>query len=83
LKAFLVFHSFVPPKTHDCNQLLSLCEAFGSSLAVFHDDCILVTRYGVVPRYPDFIPDPTEQEAQAVIAAMERIRIAVLALLPA
>lgn len=74
LKAFLVHHGATSPKTHDCSVLLVPCAVH---------DATLVTRYGVAPRYPDVTMVLTRQDARDALAAMERIRAAVLALLPA
>jgi HEPN domain-containing protein len=82
LKAFLVFHGQTPPKSHDCGYLLIDCAKIAPSLASLQADCRYVTRYGVAPRYPDIGPDPTKKQAIDAIAAMNRIRAAVLALLP-
>lgn len=82
LKALLVFHGQKPDKTHDCVSLLVECVKIAPTLASLVDDCRYVTRYGVAPRYPDIAPEPTKRQAMAAVAAMMRIRVAVLSLLP-
>lgn len=83
LKAFLVHHGVTPPKPHDCTILLTDCAVHDASLALHHADCSLVTRYGIAPRSPDMAIVLTRQDAKDALAAMGRIRAAVLALLPA
>lgn len=52
-------------------------------LVMLHADCVLLTPYAVATRYPDTALILTRAEARDALAAMERIRVAVLALLPA
>jgi HEPN domain-containing protein len=82
LKAFPVFHGQTPSKSHDCAYLLSECAKIAPSLAPLRADFRYVTRYGVAPRYPDIGPDPTKKQSVAAIAAMDRLRASVFALLP-
>ncbi|MGI8855908.1 MAG: HEPN domain-containing protein [Thermomicrobiales bacterium] len=82
LKAFLVYDGQVPQKTHDCVSLLVDCATINPALSTLEADCRYVTRFGVAPRYPDIAPEPTKKQAIAAVAAMHRIRTAVLALLP-
>jgi len=81
-KFSLVFHGRIPQKTHDCVSLLIDCAQIAPTLSTLEADCRYVTRYGVAPRYPDIAPEPTKKQAIAAVAAMHRIRTAVLALLP-
>lgn len=82
LKAFLVFHGQTPRKTHDCTSLLVDCVQIAPTLSTLATDCRYVTRYGIAPRYPDIAPEPTKRQATAAVAAMHRIRAAILALMP-
>lgn len=83
LKAFLVYHGQTPQRTHDCVSLIVECATFDATLAPFNFDAALVARYGVAPRYPDSPLVPMRQDARDALNALERIRTAVLALLPA
>lgn len=82
LKAFLVHHGQAPQRTHDCALLLAECVVLDATLAPLHGDAVLVTQYGVAPRYPDSPIMPARGDARDALHAMERIRAAVLALLP-
>lgn len=82
LKAFLVFHGLQPQRTHDCERLLRDCVPFDAALAALFNDCTLLSDYGVNSRYPDVGVTPDSVEAADALAAMERVRAAVLALLP-
>ena len=53
LKAFLVSKGIEPPYTHDLVKLLSLCEAENTLFNEIKQRCIVLTEYGVQPRYPD------------------------------
>ncbi len=82
LKAFLVYHGQVPPKTHDCADLLVECMKHDTALVLLRPDCALVTRYGIAPRYPDIALPITKEDARDALAALRRIRAVAPALLP-
>lgn len=82
LKAFLVFHGQAPSKTHNLDRLLTDCVALDSTLISLRKDCVRLTTYGIESRYPDVLSEPTKRAAVAAVAAMHRIRTAVLDLLP-
>ncbi len=77
LKAFLVLHGLVPPRTHDLVALLNDCAAVSPSLGTLQADCELLNVYAVATRYPDSGIEPTEETAPAVVAAARRVRAAV------
>ena len=52
LKCYLVSVSVEPPKTHDMRKLWDLCAEHDSSFDEIFDPAVLLTQYGVVPRYP-------------------------------
>lgn len=83
LKAFLVYHGQMPQRTHDLALLLADCLVLDASLTTLDPDCLTLGVYAVAPRYPGFTATLGEQEGNDALAAMERIRAAVLALLPA
>jgi HEPN domain-containing protein len=82
LKALLIYHGQSPQRTHDCTILLTDCLQYAPSLGALRRDCSRVSRYGVAPRYPDATINPTKRQAIAAVAAMNRIRYAVLLLIP-
>ncbi len=80
LKGLLVFHGQQPKKTHVLEDVLAECVKFAPSLQRLHAACVRLTPYGVDPRYPGLSPSP--REGRAAVRAMERIRSAVLPLIP-
>ena len=52
LKAFLVSKGHEPPYIHDLVKLLALCEAENPDFGHIKQKCVILTQYGVQPRYP-------------------------------
>jgi HEPN domain-containing protein len=52
LKAFLVSKGQEPPYIHDLAKLASLCETENPNFMQIKQKCIILTEYGVQPRYP-------------------------------
>ena len=52
LKAFLVSRGIEPPYIHDLVKLNTLCEVENSVYTNIKQKCIVLTQYGVQPRYP-------------------------------
>lgn len=82
LKAFLVFHGRDLSKTHDLVALLAHCAEYDAGLTALESDCRKLTSYGVVARYPGDLFEPSEAESRDVVAAAQRVRTTILALLP-
>ena len=54
LKAFLVSQGQEPPYIHDLAKLVALCEAANPDFGQIKQQCIILTEYGVQPRYPGY-----------------------------
>ena len=52
LKGFLVSREKETPYIHDLVKLTALCEAENQDFAQIKQKCIILTQYGVQPRYP-------------------------------
>ena len=52
LKAFLVSKGQEPPYIHDLAKLTSLCEVENPVFGQIKQKCIILTEYGIQPRYP-------------------------------
>ena len=52
LKAYLVSKGQEPPYIHDLVKLTALCEAENPVFSEIKQKCIVLTEYGVQPRYP-------------------------------
>jgi len=72
LKAFLIAHGFVPPRTHDLQRLLALTTAHDATLAALDADCAALTPYAVDFRYPS--STATVAEAKDAVKTVRRIR---------
>jgi HEPN domain-containing protein len=55
LKAFLVSKGQEPPYVHDLAKLAALCETENSDFGQIKQKCIILTEYGVQPRYPSYM----------------------------
>jgi HEPN domain-containing protein/predicted nucleotidyltransferase len=80
LKALLVSRFVRPMRTHELSDLRKALQAIGIPLETIEEDCLILTPFGVESRYgPARASEPT---ARAALRAAERIRDAVLPLLP-
>jgi HEPN domain-containing protein len=63
LKAFLVLHDRDPPKIHDLEKLIHLCETIDTSFSEIELHCKKINPYGAASRYPReiFIDEVTAQ----------------------
>lgn len=82
LKAFLVFRFRPVLRTHDLVALLAACVEVEPSLSILERDCRDLSAFAVGARYPDDIYEPDEEDGRRMIAAMNRVRTAVLRLFP-
>ena len=79
LKAVLQDNRIRFGKTHDLEEILSLCVGAAPELALLLDDVTLVGDYAVRYRYPGI--RATKTQARNAVKAARRIRAAVLGLL--
>ena len=52
LKGFLVSKGQEPPHVHDLVKLVTLCEAENAEFRKIKQRCVVLTEYGIQPRYP-------------------------------
>lgn len=52
LKAYLLFNGFVPPKTHNLENLADSCIELSSEFNDIIEECEYLNPFGVQPRYP-------------------------------
>ena len=52
LKGFLVSRGLEPPNIHDLVKLVYLCENEKPEFGKIKQKCVVLTQYGVQPRYP-------------------------------
>jgi HEPN domain-containing protein len=53
LKWFLVLNNIDPPKIHDLDELVKLCEKIRPDFVSLNKKCIILSEYAVHTRYPD------------------------------
>jgi uncharacterized protein len=81
MKALLVARHVRPKRTHDLVQLLSALRDAGCALPGLDDDCLLLTKHAITPRYPAGNRLGVD-DARTAFAAAERVVSAVRAELP-
>jgi HEPN domain-containing protein len=72
IKCFMVLNSIKPPHTHDLSELLKLCVAIESGFDQFRRESAILSRYGVMPRYP-YDLELEEHDAKTAILYAEKI----------
>jgi HEPN domain-containing protein len=72
LKAILLRHNQMPPRTHDLGALVTLCENAGVTLLVPVEDLLLLGQFAVQIRYPG--EELTMGEARSAVEIAERLR---------
>jgi HEPN domain-containing protein len=71
-----------PGRTHDLVALLRECSTHEQNLTRLLADCQFLTAFAVHARYPDDLGEPSEEDACAASASLERIYAAVSRCLP-
>ena len=66
LKGFLVFHDIEPPKTHNLNELMEMCEKIDTNFNILLPQLAVLTDYAVLPRYPNEL-DITDEHMKTAI----------------
>ncbi len=66
LKGFLVVHDITPPKTHDLLLLMTKCEEIKPGFNTLAVKCTVLSRYGVIPRYPNELQITTDDTKTAI-----------------
>ena len=71
LKGFLVFKGKMPPKTHDLNNLCTLCSEQDNSFQNLQPQCSYLTPFAVQPKYPNDLDITDADVEKAVKFALE------------
>ena len=81
LKAVIALTGSPIPRTHDLADIYDLCLAVEPALVLDRNEIAVLTPYAVQLRYnPGFWPD--QATAQQALAMVDRVRTAVLSVLP-
>jgi HEPN domain-containing protein len=79
LKGFLAFHKLEIPRTHELEELISLCEDIDSEFSELHEISSELSSYAVDVRYPmEGNYDVTIEEARRAIDIAGKIKSFVL-----
>ena len=73
LKAFLFYNDIEPPNTHDLKRLLLLCQQKKSEFSTLESNAYILTRYGVMPRYPNEL-GITEEDMKSALANAKAVK---------
>ena len=72
LKGYLFSNNVEAQKIHDLEALCDMCVKLESGFSVFGRELLTLTRYGVMPRYPDEI-ELEEHDAETAIKYADKI----------
>ncbi|MDR0287322.1 MAG: HEPN domain-containing protein [Clostridiales bacterium] len=53
LKGFMFSHDIEPDKIHDLKDLLEICQKYNTGFSTLSSEAYILTRYAVLPRYPN------------------------------
>jgi HEPN domain-containing protein len=53
LKAFIFSLDIEPDKTHNLKDLLNICQKYNTEFSTFISKAFTLTRYAILPRYPN------------------------------
>ena len=73
LKGFLFLNDVEFPKTHDLSELLAMCIDINQNFAKFAKQCTYLTKFAVMPKYPNEL-QITEEDAKSAIRFAEEIK---------
>ena len=66
LKAYVFLQDIEPEKTHDLKDILDVCIEYDTSFSTLLSKAYILTRYGVLPRYPNNLRITTEDMKTAI-----------------
>ena len=73
LKGYLFLNREEFPKTHDLSELLAMCIDINPNFAKFVKQCTFLTKFAVMPKYPNEL-QLTDDDAKAAIRFAEEIK---------
>ena len=77
LKGFIFSHDIEPEKTHDLKDLLEVCKIYNKEFSTLDSGAYILTRYAVLPRYPNEL-GVTEEDMKNAIAYAKSVQEFVL-----
>ena len=82
MKGFLTLHDKIFPKTHDLDELASLCEDVDPSLEKVLEKALDLTVFAWIFRYPGDMQPPPKKEALQYLSIARQVYEAIIARLP-
>ena len=80
LKAYLTAYNVELPKIHDLVEILEkLCYPINNDFEQIKEDALQLTDYGVAPRYPDYLFEPSIKDAEEAYHSALKIKEFVIA----
>ncbi|MCL2312278.1 MAG: HEPN domain-containing protein [Firmicutes bacterium] len=73
LKGYLFINNIEPPKIHDLTELLCICADINPDFMNFAKQCQYLTRFGVLPKYPNEL-QINKEDAKTAIRFAEEIK---------
>ena len=73
LKGYLFLNDVEFPKTHDLSVILAICANINPEFAKFRKQCVYLTKFAVMPRYPNQL-QITEEDAKTAIHFADEIK---------
>lgn len=77
LKAYLTQRQVEFPKTHSIREILDLVRTVDEELADTLLPAAALTPYGVEVRYPEDVPEPSQQETEEALMSARKVADAV------
>ena len=81
LKAFLFLNRLEPPKVHDLLLILEICEKISPEFSGLSRKCFFLTKFAVVPRYPNEL-QITHDDAKLAVKYAKGIKAFVEEIVP-
>ena len=66
LKAYIFLQEIEPEKTHDLEELLGVCNKYNEGFSILLTKVIFLTKYAVMPRYPNELQITSEDMKIAI-----------------
>ena len=66
IKGYIFSHDIEPEKTHDLKDLLDVCIKYDAEFSTLSSNAYILTRYAVLPRYPNELGITKEDMKNAI-----------------
>jgi HEPN domain-containing protein len=80
IKGFIFSQDIEPEKTHDLKDLLDVCKNYNVEFSTLTSNAFILTRYAVLPRYPNEL-EITKEDMKSALSNAKAIQEFVLKIL--